>query len=202
MGTRKKDREELEEHREKDKDHTISPAKEGRNTSEFVINELLEIVKEKQKIAREVRAEKKVGVEEQSELSRPLVPSGEILDQILQEGLDTGDVKCNNMGKCNDGKNIGEIFVDKYGFKRQRGFVNTTRFPVFLDWIVEEAEVQKILPRAYSVRTNRGSLALIPEDFLCELHTRYGVILKNYDKCRNYRSIIGREAQRSRRKRR
>ncbi len=120
--------------------------------------------------------------EEAVELSETLVPSGKVLEEILGKGLGE-DIRCDSSGKCSDGKRVGEIFTDRYGFKRQRGYVNTTRLPIYVDWIVEEAVVSKVLPKAYSVKTSRGSLALIPEDYLCELHTRYGVILKNYSKC-------------------
>ncbi len=118
------------------------------------------------------------------------LPSGKVLEELLKlpVGPERG-ITCSNEGECSDGRRISEVFVDKYGFRRQRGFIRTTRLPVFLDWIVEEAIVSKVLPTAYKVQTNRGALALIPTDFLCELHMRYGVLLKNYD-CRGYRVSI------------
>jgi len=126
------------------------------------------------------------------------MPTGQILDEILYKGLMQEDVSCNAGGQCSDGRSVGEVFVDRYGFRRQRGFLNTTRLPVFLDWIVEEAVVKELFPKTYVVETSRGSLAVIPEDFLCELHTRYGVLILNYDKCKSYRPIIGGESKKRR----
>ncbi len=179
-----------------------SMEKAGEKSSSTIYDELLRIVEERKKVVSEKSIEKRSVEEVDVSFSEPLVPSGKVLDEILYKGLGSDDIKCDQSGVCSDGKRIGEVFVDKYGFKRQRGFVNTTRLPIFLDWIVEEAVVQEILPRAYSVRTNRGSIALIPEDFLCELHTRYGIILKNYDKCKNYKPGIGVETTRTKRRKR
>ncbi len=114
-----------------------------------------------------------------------IIPTGRILDELLEKGLGTMDVKCNENGECNDGLRIGDIYVDKYGFKRQRGYLITTRIPVYTDWIVEEAVLKKILPKAHKLVTNRGAVALVPDDYLCTLQERWGVILKNYDKCKN-----------------
>ncbi|MCD6195980.1 MAG: hypothetical protein J7J82_04260 [Staphylothermus sp.] len=130
------------------------------------------------------------------------LPTGEILDKILWEGLSKDNVVCDSTGKCTDGISVGEIYNDQYGFRRQRGYVNTTRLPVYTDWIVEEGLVKKILPRAYGLKTNRGAVALIPEDFLCELQARYGVVLLNYDRCTKYNSVLGyAQAKTSRRSR-
>ncbi|RLG88768.1 MAG: hypothetical protein DRO16_04785 [Thermoprotei archaeon] len=130
------------------------------------------------------------------------LPTGEILDKILWEGLGKDNVVCDSTGKCTDGISVGEIYNDQYGFKRQRGYVNTTRLPVYTDWIVEEGLVKKILPRAYGLKTNRGAVALIPEDFLCELQARYGVVLLNYDRCTKYKPVLGyAQAKTSRRSR-
>ncbi|MET1160555.1 MAG: hypothetical protein ABWW65_06290 [Thermoprotei archaeon] len=189
-------------------DRSISepgPVERGRDNTGVaaaVLEDFLKELKKRRTTSKPEKEEEKSirGIEEVI-LSKTPVPSGKVLDEILERGLGIDDVRCDNTGRCSDGHNIGDVFTDSYGFKRQRGFVNTTRLPVFLDWIVEEAVVQKVLPRAYSVKTSRGSIALIPEDFLCELHTRYGVILKNYDKCVNYKPVIGRETVKSRRKR-
>jgi hypothetical protein len=118
------------------------------------------------------------------------LPTGKVLDEILEHGLGKDDVVCYSNGTCSDGVSVGETYTDKYGFLRQRGFVNTTRVTIYTDWIVEEGIVKKILPKAYGLKTNRGAVALIPEDYLCELEARYGVKLLNYDKCRNYKAII------------
>lgn len=161
-----------------------------------IIDELLEFVVSKKEVVEETAVE--TSKPDLEELGEAEVPSGEVLDTILSKSVE--DIRCDSTGKCNDGRYIGEIFTDRYGFKRQRGFVNTTRLPVFLDWIVEEATIQQVLPRAYSLKTNRGSVALVPEDFLCELHTRYGVLLKNYEKCSNYKPSLTRETRRIRKR--
>lgn len=118
------------------------------------------------------------------------IPEGDILRKLLEKPIRTiNEIMCSSDGLCKDNRRLSEIFIDEFGFKRQRGFVRTTRAPVFLDWIVEEAVVSKILPTAYKVETSRGAIALIPENFLCELDKRYGVLLKNYD-CSNYKLSI------------
>ncbi len=119
-----------------------------------------------------------------------IIPTGRILDELLEKGLGTMDVKCNENGECSDGLRIGDIYVDKYGFKRQRGYIITTRIPVYTDWIVEEAVLKKILPKAHKLVTNRGAVALVPDDYLCTLQERWGVILKNYDKCKNKPTLL------------
>jgi len=152
--------------------------------------------------SRSIQTVKEPSVEKQVDTleSKPVVPERDVLDRILYEGLHDGEVICHSNGTCSDGHNVSDIYVDKYGFRRQRGFVTTTRLPVYLDWIVEEAIVEEIMPRTFVVKTNRGTLAVIPEDFLCELHTRYGIIIKNYDKCKNYKPSVSRDTSRRRKK--
>ncbi len=146
--------------------------------------------------SKEARREEREAVEEVdieklvAELGEVRLPTGKLIDIILEKGLGTEDVRCDEYGRCSDGINVGEIFTDKYGFQRQRGYLRTTRIPVYTDWIVEEAVVTKILPKAHKLVTNRGAVALVPEDFLCELQERYGVILKNYDKCKNKPTLL------------
>ncbi len=115
----------------------------------------------------------------QSIIRSNIIPTGRVLDEILNKELTDEFLKCDSSGKCTDGRRLGEIYVDEYGFKRQRGFVRTTRTPVYVDWIVEEATISKLLPKAYKLVTSRGAVAIIPDDFLCELQERYGVIIKN-----------------------
>jgi len=122
-----------------------------------------------------------------------------VIEQIASSKL-VKTIECDQQGLCSDGRSIGEIFVDEYGVKRQRGFINTTRLPIFLDFIAEEAEARPVLRKAYEVKTSRGSLALVPEDFLCELSSRYGVLVSNIDKCLNYRSTPWRERSKAPRK--
>ena len=123
-------------------------------------------------------------------LLRTPIPEGDILHKLLEKPIRTiNEIMCSSDGLCKDNRRLSEIFIDEFGFKRQRGFVRTTRAPVFLDWIIEEAVVSKIFPTAYKVETSRGAIALIPENFLCELDKRYGILLKNYD-CSNYKLSI------------
>jgi hypothetical protein len=70
--------------------------------------------------------------------------------------------------------------------KWQRSFLNTTRIPIFLDFIAEEAEIKGRVGKAAVVVSSRGAKAIIPEDFICEAISRYGIIL-NIDKCSNYK---------------
>ncbi len=128
---------------------------------------------------RDVTGEKKDEELKRSVVWSNIIPTGRVLDEILNKGLTDEFLKCDSGGKCTDGRRLGEIYVDKYGFKRQRGFVRTTRTPVYVDWIVEEATISKLLPKAYKLVTSRGAVAIIPDDFLCELQERYGVIIKN-----------------------
>ncbi|MEM0380156.1 MAG: hypothetical protein QXX35_04830 [Desulfurococcaceae archaeon] len=163
-----------------------------------------ELVFEKKRIESN-RVETKIDnttVEKSSELlSKPQIPTGDILDEILEKGLGLEDIVCNSDGKCSDGLSVGEVFTDKYGFRRKRGYVNTTRLPIFLDWILEEIVVKEIMPKTYVVETNLGSRAIIPEDYLCEFQYRYGLTIKNYDKCVDYRPIITRgEIEKKRKK--
>jgi len=129
-------------------------------------------------------------VDKEVVLLKTPIPEGDILRKLLEKPIRTiNEIMCGSDGLCKDNKRLSEIFIDELGFKRQRGFIRTTRAPVFLDWIIEEAVVSKILPTAYKVETSRGAIALIPENFLCELDKRYGVLLKNYD-CSNYKLSI------------
>ncbi len=132
------------------------------------------------------------------------LPTGRVLDEILEYGLGKDDVICYSNGNCSDNVSVGETYTDKYGFLRQRGFVNTTRVTIYTDWIVEKGVVKKILPKAYGLKTNRGAVALVPEDYLCELEARYGIKLLNYDKCKNYKAIIewGSKSRSSKRRKR
>ncbi len=124
-------------------------------------------------------------LEESISIDNSIIPTGRILDELLYKGLGTMDVRCNEKGECSDGLSVGSVYTDKYGFRRVRGYLITTRIPVYTDWIIEEAVIKKILPRAYRLETNRGAVALVPDDYLCTLQERWGVIIKNYGKCRN-----------------
>ncbi|MEM1555445.1 MAG: hypothetical protein QXM54_02820 [Desulfurococcaceae archaeon] len=125
--------------------------------------------------------------------------SKDIIDKLVDRSVDVR-INCSQAGVCDDNRVVGQVFRDDYGLLRQRGYLKTTRLPVYLDFIVEKAVVKQILPNTYKVETDRGSIALVPEDFLCELNNRYGVILLNYDKCRDVKKdlqgfVSGREGQ-------
>jgi len=165
----------------KEKQHTRSSSHEEKKRVKTTMPASADTRSEGKEVSR--RTEKSGKPEEESDEQvitvSNIIPTGKILDEILNKGLTDEFLKCDNTGKCTDGKRLGEIYTDKYGFKRQRGFVRTTRTPVYVDWIVEEATISKLLPKAYKLVTSRGAVAIIPEDFLCELQERYGVIIKS-----------------------
>lgn len=112
--------------------------------------------------------------------------SDELLKELLNKPVGPERaVTCSNDGTCSDGIRISEVFRDEKGVVRQRGFIRTSRIPIILDWVVEHGTVKKILPKAYKLVTQRGAKALVPEEFICELATRYGILINNYD-CKNY----------------
>ncbi len=158
----------------------------GSGSREVVQEESVETVSESESLETSLETV----VKEKPVLPGITLPYGEALEELLKlpVGPERGIV-CNSNGECSDGHRVSEVFTDKYGFRRQRGFIRTTRLPIYVDWIVEEAVVSKILPTAYKVETNRGAVALVPIDFLCELDRRYGVLLKNYD-CSGYKLSI------------
>ncbi len=156
--------------------------------------------KEKQEKPKEefVPAQKEEAREEEQEQkfltpqTSNVVIKGELLQKLLKMPVGPERaVSCSNTGVCSDGKKISEIYVDEMGVVRQRGFIRTSRIPVILDWVVEHGRIEKVLPKAYKLVTDRGAMALVPEDFICELVTRYGVIIENYD-CKSYQvSLTG-----------
>ena len=154
---------------EKSKENRFKPKAEEKKATSVA-------EKEKTRVVTGIKKNEEI---KQSIIRSNIIPTGRVLDEILNKGLTDEFLKCDNSGKCTDGRRLGEIYVDKYGFKRQRGFVRTTRTPVYVDWIVEEATISKLLPKAYKLVTSRGAVAIIPDDFLCELQERYGVIIKN-----------------------
>jgi hypothetical protein len=111
-------------------------------------------------------------------------------------------IECEANGVCKDGVRVGDKIVDEYGIERKRGFLNTTRLPIFLDWVSETANVERLTDKTLVVKTNRGALAVVPDHFLCELQYRYGItILGLEEKCRDYKPSIGRQYKpKSRRK--
>ncbi|MEZ0394745.1 MAG: hypothetical protein ABWK00_06890 [Desulfurococcaceae archaeon] len=92
-------------------------------------------------------------------------------------------IECGQDLSCSDGRRVGESFVDELGIPRYRGFLNTTRIPIYLDWILERGKLRKLTKKAYVVETDRGALAVVPPDYLCELQHRYGVLIEGLEGC-------------------
>ncbi|MEM1643964.1 MAG: hypothetical protein QW369_00560 [Desulfurococcaceae archaeon] len=148
---------------------------------EVLIDELLR--RGKEHIALEMG---RAGEEKRGETT-PLkdLLSSELLTKLLSKKVRVlKEINCDESGSCTDGRRLSEVFTDEFGVKRQRAYLKTTRYTVYLDWTVEEGRVRKILPEAYLVETERGARAIVPTSFLCELAKRYGVILSDY-KCIN-----------------
>ncbi len=111
--------------------------------------------------------------------------SNDLLARLLSKKVRAlKEVSCDESGSCIDGRRLSEVFTDEFGVRRQRAYLKTTRYTIYLDWAVEEGRVRKILPEAHLVETERGARAIVPTSFLCELAKRYGVILNDY-KCSN-----------------
>lgn len=96
-------------------------------------------------------------------------------------------LECDKQGNCSDGKRIGEVFEDSRGVKWQRGFLVTSRLPIFLNFIAENSKIVGRVGKALIIETERGARAIIPEDYICEMTSRYGVIL-NIEKCSTYKT--------------
>jgi len=96
-------------------------------------------------------------------------------------------LECDKQGNCNDGRRIGEVFEDSRGVKWQRGFLVTSRLPIFLNFIAEDSKIVGRIGKAFIIETAHGAKTIIPEDYICEMTSRYGVIL-NIEKCSNYKT--------------
>ena len=124
----------------------------------------------------------------------------EKLFEVAYEAFAKKDIKiieCNKQGTCTDGKKLGEVFEDSRGLKWQRSFVNTTRLPIFLDFIAENAQIKGRVGKASIVVLASGARAIIPDEYLCEVVKRLGVLI-DIDKCSNYKTSPW--AERTRRK--
>ncbi|MCC6011337.1 MAG: hypothetical protein LM556_02925 [Desulfurococcaceae archaeon] len=117
----------------------------------------------------------------------------ETLEKLIQLAKEAASkiqvefIDCDKQGNCSDGKRVGEIFEDSRGVKWQRGFLTTSRLPIFLNFLAEDSRIVGRVGKAFIVETSRGAKAIIPEDYICELSSRYGIIL-NVDKCTNYKT--------------
>ncbi|MEM1638707.1 MAG: hypothetical protein QXJ69_01335 [Desulfurococcaceae archaeon] len=160
--------------------------------SEFVFEELVKLIEQKQKsiVQQEeaVESRKPVAKSEVKEEREPKPFEEDKIINVAHEAFlkDITVIECNKQGICVDGRRLGEVFEDSRGLKWQRSFLNTTRIPIYLDFIAEEAEIKGRVGKALVVVSSRGAKAIIPDDFICEAVSRYGIIL-DIDKCVNYR---------------
>lgn len=113
-----------------------------------------------------------------------------VSNQLAEEAFKRLNVKlitCDKQGRCTDDKRVGDVYKDEHGVEWQRGFVNTTRLPIFVDFIVEDATVTGRIGKALLIESSRGAKAIIPEDYICELVSRYGVKIQ-LEKCTGYKA--------------
>ncbi|MCS7128758.1 MAG: hypothetical protein N3E36_06420 [Sulfolobales archaeon] len=153
-----------------------------RSDVEVLIDELLH--RDKEHFALEME---RVSRGKRGEVAAPPkdLLNNELLAKLLSKKVRAfKEISCDESGLCIDGRRLSEVFTDEFGVRRQRAYLKTTRYAIYLDWAIEEGRVKKILPEAYLVETERGARAIVPTSFLCELAKRYGVILGDY-KCSN-----------------
>lgn len=176
---------------------------------EDVIREVLESISHRYTIVetetkeqqRSVREERK-SIEEKP-LEEELKTFDEnILNQLAIEAYHNksiGFIECDKSGKCRDGIRIGDVFEDSRGIKWQRTFIDTTRSPIHLNFIAEVAEIKGKVGKAYVILSSRGAQAIIPEDYICEAISKYGVLL-SIEKCAGYKSGPWKEMERRKQK--
>ncbi|MEM4718039.1 MAG: hypothetical protein QXE81_04685 [Desulfurococcaceae archaeon] len=207
--TNVKDREDQLNEREKEKDVDKAMTKQENISYEDVIREVLESIshrymiigpetKEQQRAEEEQRA----GIEDKPHEERRKIFDENILNQLAIEAYQNKDIsfiECDKSGKCKDGKKIGDVFEDSRGIKWQRTFIDTTRSPIHLNFVTEAGEIKGRVGKAYVIVSSRGAQAIIPEDYICEAISRYGVLL-NLDKCIGYRSSPWKELERRKQK--
>ncbi len=202
----------LESLEKKQKQETVGKEEvsEKKESSATIIDEILKILSEQEETGfREEKRREKAEAEKKPEKPKEIEKEKDVREKVVQTkeekplvelGIITGElikkllalpvgpergIVCDNTGKCSDGRNISDIFVDNYGVKRQRGFIRTSRIPIIVDWVAEKARAEKILTKAYKVETSRGAMALIPDEFICDMVKRYGVLIEGVD-CSNY----------------
>ncbi|MEM2025630.1 MAG: hypothetical protein QXW94_05000, partial [Desulfurococcaceae archaeon] len=161
----------------------------SRKTSDTVLREVLEAIMQRQR-SSQVEAEKQpvqVEAEERSQVIEKQVEN-KILE-LAQEAYKRINVKlieCDKHGVCVDGKRIGEVFEDSKGLRWQRGFLNTSRLPIFIDYIAEEAKITGRVGKAFIIVSSRDAKAIIPDDYICEATSRYGILI-NLERCSGYK---------------
>lgn len=128
--------------------------------------------------------------QQKPERAPQLVQPDFVTGQLAEEAFKRIAVKlvtCDKQGRCTDDKRVGEVYRDERGVEWQRGFVNTTRLPIFIDFIVEDATITGRVGKALVIESSRGAMAIVPEDYVCELSARYGVRIQ-IDKCLGYKT--------------
>jgi hypothetical protein len=162
---------------------------------EFSIEEVLQIIERKHKATQqgksveavEGKASEKV---EEQQVERQKEPELEEILEIARRAGERREIKiieCDKSGMCTDNRRVGEVYQDEHGIKWQRTFISTTRLPIFLDFLAEEAELKGRIGKAFVIETSRGGRAIIPDDFICEAVSRYGILI-NVEKCASYKS--------------
>ncbi|MEM1618858.1 MAG: hypothetical protein QXE77_04835 [Desulfurococcaceae archaeon] len=207
-----------EGHREEEKNVVVKegltsqlprPSAESTSSTD-ILTELLEIASrrfEQQKpLISEEQKESSLNLEEAklSVLATPMKNElAAISEKLAEEAAKLAEIKiitCDKSGVCSDGRRIGEVYLDEEkGVKWQRGFINTTRLPIFVDFITEEADIKGYVGKALVIESSRGAKAIIPEDYICEIASRYGVLLK-LEKCAGYKASPWAEKTKSRKK--
>lgn len=163
-------------------------------SSERFIEEIIEVIEQKQRESTSnIVIEERPGktIDKLGELEKPVDQSMSKITSMVEKSFKNSSVKfieCNKQGICNDGRRISEVFEDEDGLKWQRGFLNTTRLPIFLDFLAEDARIIGRIGKAIIVESIRGSRAIVPDSFICEIISRYGILL-DVDKCSNYKAL-------------
>ncbi|MFZ8783778.1 MAG: hypothetical protein ACO2OR_07370 [Desulfurococcaceae archaeon] len=173
---------------ESEKESTRSPEHTSESSAE--IEELLRArISRKEEEAVELKDVKKPSepTREETTSTSSVLERLVLLAREAASKMQVEFVECDKQGNCSDGKRIGEVFEDSRGVKWQRGFLATSRLPIFLNFVAEESKIVGRIGRALVIETSRGAKAIIPEDYICELTSRYGVMLE-IEKCANYKS--------------
>ena len=164
-----------------------------------IIEEVLEILQQRQKYTQTTPSNIQTPMErgvlegraEEEAVERRELPLFN-LDKLLEtasKAYERGGINiiyCDKSGVCSDNRRLGEVYEDSSGLKWQRTFIHTTRLPIFLDFIAEEADLRGRIGKAFIVVTSRNAKAIIPDEYICEAISRYGLLL-NIDKCTNYK---------------
>ncbi|WP_440059130.1 hypothetical protein ACSU1N_04920 [Thermogladius sp. 4427co] len=157
------------------------------------IDDLIKFIVEEKKKSVKPESESIQAPKQRAETGVETKLPAEVLVKIAENPV-IKRIECDPSGICKDNMKVGDVLKDDYGIQRKRGFLNTTRMPVFLDWVFENAVAERLTGKTLMVKTERGSLAVIPDHFLCEMMFRYGISIQGFEeKCRDYKPFIGRQ---------